>query len=326
MLKRIILLLILPSLGYSLPVLHESIGDSKTGLITILRDHENPNLAYFLPSSGEFAKNTDGSPLFGISTWATDGGGGYATFVLKGGISPEGKKAIAEFSEKNPNVKLAIVPIFDTSIVFGSKETNTKLTEKLISEVDLPPQAGVAETEIGGSMLLTGMGAKVISSLISTPASPLVFSLCYTIKAATPLMDATVTINYEKVYSHFATKSSYGSWWSWGEIRTQVEKLNELGHISVNILGGDAKLEDYLNRLTAEFANRFMIPSLDNNHLEPENRLFSMSHTYKEERKALSIRLQRRDFIEKQFCTALPMRDLNAYKEKIIVSADGVQL
>lgn len=354
----------------ALPVLDETKGAVTTDMITLFRDHANPNLYYFLPSSGTIAKNDDGSPIasfahWGLSTPDPIDGGAYMSVVLRGGLSKEAKAAISEFKRLNPNAQLAVVPIHDsfirgfaegdptpgvpktapaigeappmtpvppvvpaTPIVVPATSAATAFPKpsnwsKLISEVDRPPRAGVAETEVGLNMLFTELGARVIKAQLTNGASPFAFSLCYSVRGTTPAMNAEISINYKVVYDHFSASFSGGAWWWRYQIQHVVEELVKNGTISIRILGGDAKLETYIETMTSNLIRDYMVSELEN---KPETGSsggrFQFNSTHKEQRTDIKLRLEKQSFIDRDYCTALPLRDLQQHTDKVVIAAD----
>jgi hypothetical protein len=324
------------SRAYALPVLSETAGGISTDIMTLFKDHEDPNLYYFLPNSGAFSRNADGTPVFSLTTWGLNGspndGGGFMSFVLRGGLSPEVKRAIDTWLSHNPGKRLAVVPIYNSFItamgVNGSDQKEvTKNWQTMFKAIDLPPNGGVAESELSVNVMLTTIGAKVFKAqLKSSVPTTFGLNLCYTVQGATPAMDAMVTLHYKHIYEKFEAEFSGGGWW-WSEnVKSVVEKLRNEGLITINILGGDAKLEDYMNRLTDEFIKQFMVQRLPDTGAGTSSSgglyQFSISSTYKEERNDATIHLIRRDFIQNKYCNALPMKDIAPYADKLLVDAD----
>ena len=320
----------------ALPVLRETRSDYSGHLATIYPDHHDPNLFYFMPDSSAFAKNTDGSPVatlihWGLSTKAdlTDGGG-MLNFVLKAAMTPELDAEIKAFQGKYPSARVTVIPLGASFIAIGNSKTGAPESwNKLITTADIPPYAGVAETEVGVNMLLTEIGAKVFKASIEKNPDYNI-QLCYKVDGVTPFMQAIIELDYNKVYQHFQGSVSGGYLWWQATIATEVEKLYKNGDIKITIVGGDAKTEDIIMEIARDLMKTWFVESLSNQPgtgapagLAPGRFIsFSFNSTYKEERSHVRFELKRSVLLTDDRCVNLSLKGLSPWANKIISDAD----
>lgn len=310
-------------LASAIPMLRDTRADYEKKIVTIYPDHADQNVFYFLPNSSEFARHDNGAPTVGLTLWNTkdtdpQNGGGLLSFVLQSAMSPEVQKELADFKTKHPNARLSVVP-FGQSYISGP---DANVWKSLVTDMDLPPHAGVAETEVGVNMLLTETGAKVFASIVNGSSNPFNVQLCFDVLGSTPLMDAEVTVNYKKVYEHFSAQASYGVLWWRASVKTEVEKLIEDGTVSIKILGGDATFEDYVKSFVDEFIKTYMTPSLANTPNGNGSGTMSFNYTYKEERKTAKMHMTKSQFITDNRCVPLAFKSLQPWANKLITYVD----
>ncbi len=319
----------------ALPVLRETRSDYSGKMATIYPDNNDPNLFYFLPDSSEFAQNSDQSPVITLTHWGlltpdlTDGGA-MMNFVLKAAITPELNAELLAFQKKHPNARLTVIPFGASFVSIGNSKTGApQLWSKLIVGADLPPNAGVAETEVGVNMLLTELGAKVFKASIEKSPDYNI-QLCFKIDGVTPYMDASITMDYKRVYEYFQASASGGYLWWQVSVAAVVEKLREDGTITIKLTNTDAKMEDIVMELTRDLMKTWFTPTLSASPgaSNPEGLApgrfvsFSFNSTYKEERKTVSFRFQKSVAIQDDRCVNLAMKGLSKYASSIITSAD----
>jgi hypothetical protein len=120
-----IIALVLSVNASALPVLRETVGNVSDGYVTIYPDHRDPNLFYFLPNQMEFAVDrSTGLPSFSLSTYAIEQADlsksyGYMTFVFRPALSEDAKNQIKAFQSKNPNARIAPLPVGESYLTVG---------------------------------------------------------------------------------------------------------------------------------------------------------------------------------------------------------------
>lgn len=348
------------SVANAVPLLRQTSADFTKDMATIYPDNADPNLFYFLPNKGGFAKDSQGKPLFGLVTYGLRDpdpkqGGGYLTFVMEAGITDPLRTELQTFRSSHPNARLSVVPFGKSSILIGDSAAiagtltpamktlipdPTKPAPKpdaypqvlgglgaLFTDLILPPSAGVAESQVGGNGTLTQIGARVFRAGISNP-NLFTLSLCFEIYGALPTMEAKMYMDYQKVYEYFSTSASGGWGWFGWSLGGVVEKLRQDKVIDWEIIGGDAKDEDYVKLIAKELAETYLKPNLSNTPgttggYTPFSAInFGMNYTYKEERSTATYHMKRQAYITDDRCIALPMSELYQWKDQVVQSAD----
>lgn len=199
----------------------------------------------------------------------------------------------------------------------------------LFNNLYLPPYAGVAETQVGFNAILSKTGTILMVNGIRG-FNPMNMNLCYQVFGALPTMRARITMNYQRVYSYFQAAAS-GGWLFWGwSVAAAVEKLRESGAITIDMIGADQKMEDYVLKMAETLAARWMVPTLQASPgATPASAAgfsftqYSVGATYKEENKDITYTIQEQVYTSDDRCLALPMSDLSPYADKILINADG---
>jgi hypothetical protein len=139
-------------------------------------------------------------------------------------------------------------------------------------------------------------------------------------------MNATVKVDMKRVYSYFEGSHTGGwGWFAWS-IKAVVEKLEEQHAIQITMNGGDAKQWEVLNTVAAEITSRLFKPELSASPVSPAstNNLFNfgVGSVNKEELKEETWTYIRRDLEDREVCTAVSIKDLSKYLDKLVVSTD----
>jgi hypothetical protein len=320
----------------ALPLLRESRADFQGEMSTIYPDHEDPNLFYFLPNSSQLAKNRDGKPIFqlatfGLSTPNNPDAFGTMNFILKAGLDDALKNELAAFKKKHPNARLTVVPFAESYITTLGVKDQLPISywDKVFLAIDYPPHAGVAETEVGVNTMLTGAGAKLYREIVRQGGEGAhIMNLCFKVMGATPTMHARIHMNYQQVYEYWRASARTG-WSIFGaSISKVVEKLRREGHIQIEILGGDAKMEDLIFEVSKEMAKTYLVPILTAapgpSAPEPafKHVRFGFNQTYKEERTSGGYVLKKREFVTDSRCVPLALKELKKYANEVIVDVD----
>lgn len=317
----------------ALPLFGETAGTIRNGIITLYKDHAQSNKVYFFPNSTRFSVDNKKVPLFNFVYWglndpnATEKGA-YMTMTSHLDMDKDQKRALDTYMAENPNVEVAVLPIKSSIIGLQTTAPNAQPLSAIFSEFNFAKVGGRAEDEIGVNAVLTPVGAKAFKALLEKSAggSFLKLDYCYVIQGLGPNMDATVSVDMKRVYEYFegSHKGGWG-WFSWS-IKTVVEKLKEDHVISITMNGGDAKEWEVLNKVAEAITERLFVPELKASPVSPSmgNRLFNFGVGYvkKEELKKETWHWKRQDLEEREFCTAVVLKDLEPYKSKLVISAD----
>jgi hypothetical protein len=306
----------------ALPILTESMNGSGS-LATLYQDHENPHKVYFMPNRGGLQKDSSGTPEFGLSYWGLkepEKAGGFMAGIFNLWTGEELQNAID--AQIRNGKQVAVLPVQSSYIHFADKDGN-RIMQTMFSEVDLPPFSGRAEDSFGIQATLTRQGAIYLASLLKNGATGAKLSYCYDVTGLSPLFDATISLNYHKVYRHFLAKASGGRlWWKWS-IRNEVEKLLEDKSVVIKINGGDAKQKDYVMALVDRFINKFFDPILENRRNSAGSR-WGVSYTKIVEDRDLNFSITEREIIEREYCVDVGLGQLKDFPH-LIVNADNLQ-
>ena len=188
----------------------------------------------------------------------------------------------------------------------------------------LPPSAGVAETQEGFNATLTKEGATLFRASMRGQNLMNLY-LCFEVFGVLPTMQASITMNYERIYSYFATSASGGWGWFGWSISAAVEKLIESGDIQIVITGADEKQEDYILAVAKDLAARFFVPTLSAAPGASNGGFgfiqFGFNATYKEEQKRVTWHMTEQKYITDNRCVTLPITDMAPYADKILIDA-----
>lgn len=316
----------------ALPLLSETAGKLQYGTLTVYPDHQDRNKFYYFPNSTEFSRDQSGVPLFNFVYWGLTNPnpqvtpGAYMSFTTRLESDAKQKDALQKFTQDHPTASVAVLPIMKSTIGLTSSTGGAPLGA-LFSEFDFSKVAGRAEDEIGINAVLNGSGARAFKSLLlnAEGGSPIKFDYCYTIQGLGPNMDATIDVDMRNIYDHFSAASTGSFFWFSYQIRTELEKLQQDKHIVIRMNGGDAKEWEYLDAIAEEITKRLFQPVLLPTAGEAiSNRPFSFgaSYVHKEELSEEHWTWVRQDLVEREFCTAVNVKDLGSYKDKLIVDSD----
>lgn len=324
--------LVLVPESQALPVLREAAGDlGLGGMVTIYPDHRDPTLFYFMPDKTDFSRDVrSGVPLFGLNTYGAEQSDvskvfGYMTFTVQPAISDSVRKQLDLFMQKNPQARLAPLPVGESYMTIGQSRQGevSQGGADFFKNFDLPPYAGLLETQVGGNAYLTGIGAKVMTNAIKNP-SLLNLNLCYTVDGVTPHMDATVKVDYQKLYSHWKAKARGGWWIFGGSIAKEVTKLEESGIIDIQI-HGDTKFEEVVMEMARQIAKDYLRPQLANGTADAEVgggpfRLvrFGWGSVTVEERRTITLKIKKQADVRDIRCIAAPFEGLSTYADRVI--------
>jgi hypothetical protein len=322
----------------AVPLFGETAGTIKDGILTLYRDSNDANKVYFFPNSTKFSVDKSNSPLFNFVYWglgrsdgqpsqANEPAGAYMSLTTHLASDASQQDALDNFVKQHPEKEVAVLPI--KSSIIGLTTTNGQPPLSLLfSEFDFAKVGGRAEDEIGVNAVLTPVGARAFKALLKKDmaGAPIKFDYCYTIQGYGPNMDAQIKVDMRRVYDYFEASHSGGwGWFAW-DIEAVVEKLQQDNSIVIIMNGGDAKQWEILQKIADTITQRLFTPELSATPVttSTSNRLFhfGVSSVHKEELKQESWKWIRRDLEDREFCTAVDVKDLDGYQNKLITNAD----
>ncbi|WP_413290549.1 hypothetical protein [Bdellovibrio sp. HCB337] len=319
--------------AHAVPLLGETAGSIKvSGNVTLYRDHADPNKVYYFPNSTRFSIDNNKVPLFNFVYWGLDNpatGGAYMTMTTHLSSDEAQKKDLENFMATNPTIEVAVLPVMSSSVGLQTTATNQQPLSGLFTEFNFALHGGRAEDEIGVNAVLTGTGAKAFKALLTKSSSSALLKMdyCYKVQGYGPNMDAKITAKMDRVYEYFQTSHSGGwGWFSWS-IQAVVEKLVAERSIIIEMNGGDAKDWEYIRTISETLTARLFVPELSATPITvaaPANRLFRFGGGYvrKEELQTETWTWKRRDLVERDFCTNIMIKDLEPYRDRLVISAD----
>jgi len=302
----------------ALPILTES-ENGAGSLATIYPDHENPNKVYFMPNKGGLLTYEDGTPQFSLVYWGKntpDNSGGLMTAMLGLSIGKDLQAAIdAQLAKKK---SVAVIPVQSSYIDFVSKDEKP-IMQKYFEEIDVPDFGGRFEDSIGVMASLTHLGTKTLPYSFKSGGAASNLNYCYQVTGVSPVFNAKIELNYNKVYTHFLAQASTGKWFWKAKIRTEIEKLVENKSIKITINGGDANKYDYIMALADRMVEKFFEPQLQNRRNSAGGRI-GISYTKIIEDRDMTYTLTQREIIKRDFCVALDMGAIKNFPELIVDS------
>lgn len=320
---------------HAIPLFGESAGTIKEGILTLYKDHQDPRKVYFFPNSTKFSVDNSKIPLFNFVYWGIDKPatspeevGAYMTMSTHLSSDSDQQLALDNYIKNHPEMEIAVLPIKSSMIGLQTTNTNELPLKALFKEFNFAKVGGRAEDEIGVNAVLTPIGARAFKALLSkgVAGSKLKLDYCYTIQGYGPNMNATISVDMRRVYDYFEGSHTGGwGWFAWS-IKAVVEKLNEEHAITIVMNGGDAKQWEVLDKVAQSITARLFVPALSATPVSPAstNNLFNfgVGIVHKEELKKEIWNYIRRDLEEREFCTAVVVKDLDGYQDKLVVSAD----
>jgi hypothetical protein len=346
--KSVILIFVLWGLAsvkaFSVPLFGETAGTIKQGVLTLYKDHENPKKVYFFPNSTRFSVDQDNVPLFNFVYWglgvagtANDEKGGYMTLSTHLASDKDQAAALEVYMKDHPEMEIAVLPIKSSIIGISTTAATVSSTggplpsaplRGLFTEFNFAKVGGRAEDEIGVNAVLTATGARAFKALLTNDkaGSLIKFDYCYTVQGYGPNLNATVTVNMRRVYDFFEAKTTVGWFWNPVTIKSATESLNENHDISIIMNGGDAKQWESLNTVAQTITTRLFKPELEASPIAhaSANTYFSLNigNRHKEELKSEVWNFVRRDLENREFCTAVVIKDLKPYINQLVTNAD----
>lgn len=343
--------------GGAVPLIRSSSTNSTDNMVTIYPDNQLKDMFYYMPNTGRIALNASNKPLFGLTLYGLNENdpaksGGWLTFTLEAGITNSLKNELKNLKASNQNAKFSVVPFGKSALTVGQDYMLNQTTElpteaqalipspdkiapsnfsngsannglsSFFKSIYIPPSAGVAETQVGVNAVLTRDGAEVFRAAISNPQLMNMF-LCYQVYGALPTMQAHVKMHYDKIYEYFSASAKGGwLWWGWS-MNSVTEKLIEERAIEITITGGDAKLDDYIRLYSEELVKTYLVPKLTNapngSSYAPSGLiLYGFNNSKKEERSTVEWNFTKQQFITDDRCVAIPLADLEQFKDLII--------
>lgn len=318
----------------AVPLFGETAGTIQEGTLTLYKDSDDPRKVYFFPNSTRFSVDKQKVPLFNFVYWGLTSGassneaGGYMTLTTHLSPDADQQAALDNYIRNHPNMEVAVLPIKKSMIGLQTTAQNQQPLSILFSEFNFARSGGRAEDEIGVNAVLTPVGARAFKALLKKEmaGSKLKFDYCYTIQGFGPNVNASVSVDMRRVYDYFEANHSGGwGWFAWS-IKAVVEKLKDERSIVITMNGGDAKQWEVLNKVAEQITARLFVPELSATPVSPAspNRLFKfgVGSVHKEELKTETWTFIRRDLEDREFCTAVVIKDLQGFEEKLITSAD----
>lgn len=326
--------IVVSSMALAVPLFGESAGTIKEGILTLYRDHQDPKKVYFFPNSTRFSTDQQKIPLFNFVYWGIDKPqgdvvpGAYLTMSTHLASDESQQRALDNFMQNHPEMEIAVLPIKSSMVGLQTTIADEAPLKTLFTEFNFAKVGGRAEDEIGVNAVLTPVGARAFKALLKNEVAgqKLKFDYCYVVQGYGPNMDARVSVNMRRVYEYYELSARGGwAWFSW-RIRSVVEKLHDERAIQITMNGGDAKQWEVLNTVAADITSRLFKPELSASPVTPasSNRFYSFGGgaVKKEELKQEVWNYTRRDLEEREFCTAVAIKDLNGHQQKLVVSAD----
>ena len=319
----------------AIPLFGESAGTIQEGIVTLYKDSSDSKKVYFFPNSTKFSVDSQNIPLFNFVYWgikkdqslAADAGG-YMTLSTHLAPSADQQAALDNYIKNHPDMQVAVLPIKKSMIGIQTTVPNEQPLKTLFTEFNFAKVGGRAEDEIGINAVFTPVGARTFKAMLGKEkaGSHIKFDYCYTIQGYGPNMDASVSVDMRRVYDYFEFNHTGGwGWFAWS-IKTIVEKLKDDRAINITMNGGDAKEWEVLNTVAATITERLFKPELSASPVTPAstNNLFNFGagSIHKEELKNETWNFVRRDLEEREFCTAVVVKDLEGYLDRLVTKAD----
>ena len=314
----------------ALPLLAENASRIYVGdiALAIYPDSVDSNKFYYFPNSSVLAKGSDGTPEFSLSYTGIDAGDANAEGLMTATFHLHSDdrqvEAINHFLQTHPGVGVAVLPVKASNLSAGDQSKPMGF----FKAIDLPAFGGLPDTDVGFSAELNKIGVLLIKGQIAGDTAK-GLQACYKVEGLGPNMDAHVTIHWSQVYDYFKAHASVGFAWWRVDVTRVVETLRTQGIINYRIDGGDAKEQDYVNKITDNMIEKFFKADLTANPNSAGNTIFDstplhldVGSVHKEDIKDFDGQWLIRDLVERDFCVDMNLHDVAPYSKSKVIDAD----
>jgi hypothetical protein len=225
----------------------------RAGELTLFPELGNENTFYYLPDKISLARHPNGDPQLSFLRYVEnvraaadtrEGEGGgivHAVIELKvpDAMLNDARQALRRTNSAG-TIKGPIVYKSGTIALISSFKENNEFTKKVIGLGNAP----ILDNEkVAISVLLTKLGAKILSESFKTPTPDLSVSFEMQMSGFRSPIGATIEANFDQIYTHHNFEAAVAAPILAAEIKTTFDDLVKTGAIKVTTIGSDENIE-----------------------------------------------------------------------------------
>jgi len=222
----------------------------QAGSVMLFKDHTDEHGYHYMPLMPRIATWPDGTPKFSFLQYVRTGKevtGGVLHFLITYALTDEQlREAEKELQKIDEDGKiLGPVPFTkgEFHIISSTAGEGGIFTRKVTGTGKAPLLAGA---EAAVSIALNEEGSTFLMESFKRPTSDVSVQLVMTYQGLTPAYEASLVVNWDKVYEHHEFKAEIGNFFTSAKISAVFDELKEQGAIQLEVTGEDTKMDDLL--------------------------------------------------------------------------------
>ncbi len=223
----------------------------QVGDVILFQDHSDEHGYHYMPLSPRIATWPDGTPKFSFLQYVKTGKevtGGILSFLVTYGLTDkELRDAEGELKRHDQDGKIiGPVPFIqgEFHIISSSAGEGGIFTRKIAGTGKAPLLAGA---EAAVSIALNEEGSTFLMESFRRPTSDVSVQFIMTYQGLTPAYEATLKVNWDKVYEHKEFHAKGGTFFASYQISKIYDDLKETGAIELEVIGEDTNMDALLN-------------------------------------------------------------------------------
>jgi hypothetical protein len=222
----------------------------QAGNVMLFYDHANEHGYHYMPLIPKIAVWGDGTPKFSFVQYVRTGEdvtGGVlhflATYALTEDELREAEQELQRIDDEG--VILGPVPFIkgEFHIISSTAGEGGIFTRKITGTGKAPLLAGA---EAAVSIALNEEGSTFLMESFKNPTSDISVQFIMTYQGLTPAYEASLTVDWDKVYEHHEFKGEIGNFFTSSKISAVFDELREQGAIELKVTGEDTNMDALL--------------------------------------------------------------------------------
>ena len=222
----------------------------QAGNVMLFKDHADEHGYHYMPLSPRIANWPDGTPKFSFLQYVRTGKevtGGILHFLVTYALTDEDLREAEQELRKIDEEGIIIGPVpftkGDFHIISSTAGEGGIFTRKVTGTGKAPLLAGA---EAAVSIALNEEGSTFLMESFKRPTSDVSVQFVMTYQGLTPAYEASLTVEWDKVYDHKEFKVEVGNFFTSAKIQGVFDDLKESGAIVLEVTGEDTKMDDLL--------------------------------------------------------------------------------
>lgn len=222
----------------------------QAGNVMLFKDHADEHGYHYMPLAPRIATWPDGTPKFSFLQYVRTGKevtGGVLHFLVTYALTDEdlreAEKELRKFDEEGKIIGPVPFTKGEFHIISSTAGEGGIFTRKVTGTGKAPLLAGA---EAAVSIALNEEGSTFLMESFQRPTSDVSVQFMMTYQGLTPAYEASLTVNWDKVYEHHEFKAEIGNFFTSAKISAVFDELKEQGAIVLEVTGEDTKMDDLL--------------------------------------------------------------------------------